>query len=140
MAASLNKVQIIGCLGKDPIGRFLPDGEAITDISIATTDTWRDKKSGETKEATEWHRVVFTNRLAEIVVKYLKKGSQVYVEGQLRTRKWTDKDGVEHKVTEIRASEMKMLGSPKSNASGSTTSSSSSSDAEFAQAEDERPF
>ena len=108
--ASINKVILIGNLGRDPEVRYLPDGGAVTNISVATTDTWKDK-SGEKQERTEWHRVAFFGRLAEIAGEYLKKGSQVYIEGSLRTRKWQDKDGQDRYTTEIVASEMKMLGS-----------------------------
>ncbi|MBI5908871.1 MAG: single-stranded DNA-binding protein [Betaproteobacteria bacterium] len=108
--ASINKVILIGNLGRDPETRFLPSGSAVANISIATTDTWKDKTSGEKKEATEWHRVVFFGRLAEIVGEYLKKGSQIYVEGRLQTRKY-EKDGQDHYSTEIIADTMKMLGS-----------------------------
>ena len=108
--ASVNKVIIVGNLGRDPEMRSFPSGDQVANVTIATTDRWKDKNSGEMKEATEWHRVVFNGRLAEIVGEYLRKGSQVYVEGSLRTRKWTDKDGVEKFTTEIRADEMKMLG------------------------------
>ena len=108
--ASINKVIIVGNLGKDPEMRSFPNGDQIANVSIATTDRWKDKTSGEMKEATEWHRINFNGRLAEIVGQYLKKGSQVYVEGSLRTRKWTDKDGVEKFTTEIRADQMQMLG------------------------------
>ena len=109
--ASINKVIIVGNLGKDPEMRTFPNGDQVANVSIATTDRWKDKASGEMKEATEWHRINFTGRLAEVVGQYLKKGSQVYVEGSLRTRKWTDKDGVEKFATEIRADQMQMLGS-----------------------------
>ena len=109
--ASVNKVIIVGNLGKDPETRYAPSGDAICNITLATTDTWRDKASGEKREATEWHRVVFFGKLAEIAGQYLRKGSQVYVEGSLRTRKWQDKDGQDRYTTEIRADEMKMLGS-----------------------------
>ena len=109
--ASINKVIIVGNLGRDPETRYLPSGEAVTNISVATTDTWKDKASGEKKEATEWHRVAFFGRLAEIAGEYLKKGSQVYVEGQLRTRKWQDKEGKDRYTTEIRGDVMQMLGS-----------------------------
>jgi single-strand DNA-binding protein len=108
--ASLNKVLLIGNLGRDPETRYMPDGGAITNISIATTSQWKDK-SGEKQESTEWHRVAFFGRLAEIAGEYLKKGSQVYVEGRIRTRKWQDKDGQDKYTTEIIADEMKMLGS-----------------------------
>jgi len=109
--ASVNKVILVGNLGRDPETRYSPDGGAITNVSIATTDTWKDKATGEKKENTEWHRVVFFNRLGEIAGEYLKKGSSVYVEGRLKTRKWTDKDGVEKYTTEIVADNMQMLGS-----------------------------
>ncbi|MBS0316870.1 MAG: single-stranded DNA-binding protein [Proteobacteria bacterium] len=109
--ASVNKVIIVGNLGRDPEVRSFPSGDRVANVTIATTDKWKDKQSGEMREATEWHRVVFGGRLAEIVEQYLRKGSQVYVEGSLRTRKWTDKDGVEKYTTEIRADQMQMLGS-----------------------------
>jgi single-strand DNA-binding protein len=109
--ASVNKVIIVGNLGRDPEVRYLPSGDAVTNITVATTDKWKDKASGEQKEATEWHRIAFFGRLAEIAGQYLKKGSQVYIEGRLRTRKYTDKDGVEKYATEIAADTMQMLGS-----------------------------
>jgi single-strand DNA-binding protein len=108
--ASVNKVIIVGNLGADPETRFLPSGEAVANIRVATTETWKDKQSGEKKEATEWHRIAFFGRLAEIAGEYLKKGSQVYVEGSLRTRKWQDKEGQDRYTTEIRGDVMKMLG------------------------------
>lgn len=108
--ASVNKVIIVGNLGRDPEVRYSASGDAMCNITVATTETWKDKQSGEKKEATEWHRISFFGRLAEIAGQYLKKGSQVYVEGSLRTRKWTDKEGQERYTTEIRADEMKMLG------------------------------
>ena len=108
--ASVNKVILVGNLGRDPESRYGADGSAIVNVSLATTDNWRDKASGERKEATEWHRLVFFGKLAEIAGQYLKKGSQVYVEGRLRTRKWQDKDGQERQTTEIVVEEMKMLG------------------------------
>jgi single-strand DNA-binding protein len=109
--ASVNKVILVGNLGADPETRYLPSGEAVTNIRIATTDRWKDKASGEMKEATEWHRIAFFGRLAEIAGEYLKKGSQVYVEGSLRTRKWQDKEGQDRYSTEIRGDVMQMLGS-----------------------------
>ena len=109
--ASVNKVILVGNLGRDPETRYMPNGEAVTNCTLATTDTWKDKTSGEKKEATEWHRVVFFRRLAEIAGQYLKKGSQVYIEGALKTRKWTDKEGQERYTTEIVADSMQMLGS-----------------------------
>lgn len=108
--AALNKVLLIGNLGADPETRYTTSGDAVCSIRLATTDTWRDKASGEQREATEWHRIVFYRRLAEIAGQYLKKGSQVYIEGRLRTRKWQDKDGQDRYTTEIEATEMKMLG------------------------------
>ncbi|HEV7476730.1 MAG TPA: single-stranded DNA-binding protein [Burkholderiales bacterium] len=108
--ASVNKVIVVGNLGADPETRFLPSGEAVTNIRVATTDKWKDKASGEMKEATEWHRISFFGRLAEVAGEYLKKGSQVYVEGSLRTRKWQDKDGQDRYSTEIRGDVMQMLG------------------------------
>ena len=108
--ASVNKVILVGNLGRDPEMRTFPSGDQVANVTIATTDRWRDKNTGENKEATEWHRVSFHGRLAEIVGQYLKKGSQVYVEGSLRTRKWTDQSGQERYATEIRADSMQMLG------------------------------
>jgi single-strand DNA-binding protein len=109
--ASVNKVIIVGNLGTDPETRYLPSGDAVTNIRVATTDKWKDKQSGETKEQTEWHNINFFGKLAEIAGQYLRKGSQVYVEGSLRTRKYTDKNGVEKYATDIRADTMQMLGS-----------------------------
>ncbi len=108
--ASVNKVIIVGNLGRDPEVRYMPDGGAIANISVATTESWKDK-SGEKQERTEWHRVAFFGKLAEIAGEYLKKGSQVYVEGSLRTRKWQDKEGKDRYTTEIVADRMQMLGS-----------------------------
>ena len=109
--ASVNKVIIVGNLGRDPETRYMPSGDAITNVAVATTDKWKDKATGEQKEATEWHRISFFGKLAEIAGQYLKKGSQVYIEGKLRTRKYTDKDGVEKYSTDIVADTMQMLGS-----------------------------
>jgi single-strand DNA-binding protein len=109
--ASVNKVIIVGNLGADPETRYLPSGDAVTSIRVATTDRYKDKQSGEMREATEWHNISFFGKLAEIAGQYLKKGSQVYVEGSLRTRKYTDKNGVEKYATDIRADTMQMLGS-----------------------------
>jgi len=108
--ASVNKVIIVGNLGRDPETRYMPNGDAVTNVAVATTESWKDKNSGEKKELTEWHRITFYRKLAEIAGQYLKKGSQVYVEGRLQTRKWTDKDGVEKYTTEIIADSMQMLG------------------------------
>jgi len=115
--ASVNKAILIGNLGKDPEVRYMPSGEAIANITLATTDTWKDK-SGEKQERTEWHRVSFFGRQAEVVGEYLKKGSQIYVEGRIQTRKWQDKDGQDRYTTEIVADRMQMLGS-KSSGGGS---------------------
>jgi single-strand DNA-binding protein len=108
--ASVNKVIIVGNLGRDPEMRTFPSGDQVANVTVATTDKWKDKQTGEMKEATEWHRIIFSGRLAEIAGQYLRKGSQVYVEGSLRTRKWTDQSGVEKYSTEIRADQMQMLG------------------------------
>jgi single-strand DNA-binding protein len=109
--ASVNKVIVVGNLGKDPETRFLPDGKAVCNFSVATTDKWTDKATNEKKEATEWHRISSFGRLAEICGEYLKKGSQVYIEGKLRTRKWQDKEGQDRYSTDIIADVMQMLGS-----------------------------
>jgi single-strand DNA-binding protein len=109
MARGVNKVILIGNLGKDPEVRYMPSGSAVANVSIATTEQWKDKQSGERQERTEWHNVVFYNRLAEIAGEYLKKGSKVYIEGKLRTRKWQDKTGADRYTTEIVADDMQML-------------------------------
>lgn len=110
MARGVNKVILIGNLGNDPDTRYTAGGAAVANISLATTDSWRDKESGEQQDRTEWHRVVFFGRLAEIVSEYLHKGSQIYIEGRIQTRKWQDKDGNDRYTTEIVANEMQMLG------------------------------
>ena len=110
MARGINKVILVGNLGADPETRYTASGTAITNIRIATSESWRDKQSGEKQERTEWHRVVFFNRLAEIAGEYLRKGSQVYIEGSLRTRKWQDQGGLDRYTTEIVGREMQMLG------------------------------
>jgi single-strand DNA-binding protein len=110
MAKGINKVILIGHLGQDPEVKYMPSGSAVANVSIATTESWKDKNTGEKKDKTEWHRVIFFARLAEIVGEYLRKGSQVYVEGRLQTRKWQDKNGQDRYTTEIVASEMQMLG------------------------------
>ncbi|EHD1633499.1 single-stranded DNA-binding protein, partial [Salmonella enterica] len=110
----LNKVQIIGYLGQDPEVRYLPNGKAVANLSLATSDTWKDKQTGEPKERTEWHRVVLYEKLADVAGEYLRKGAQVYIEGELRTRKWTDQNGQERYTTEVVVSmqgTMQMLGS-----------------------------
>lgn len=109
--ASVNKVILVGNVGRDPEIRTFPSGDKVANVSLATTDRWRDKNNGENKEATEWHRVVFSQKLAEIVEQYVRKGAQLYIEGSLRTRKWTDQaSGQERYATEIRADTMQMLG------------------------------
>jgi len=110
MARGINKVILVGNLGADPETRYMPSGGAVTNLSIATSESWKDKQSGEQNERTEWHRVAMFNRLAEIAAEYLRKGSQVYIEGKLRTRKWQDRDGNDRYTTEIIADEMQMLG------------------------------
>ena len=111
MARGVNKVILIGNLGNDPEQKAMPNGNAVTNITVATSESWKDKQTGQQQERTEWHRVVFFNRLAEIAGQYLSKGSKVYLEGQLRTRKWQDQSGADRYTTEIIASEMQMLDS-----------------------------
>ena len=122
MAKGINKVILVGNLGNDPEVKYMPSGGAVTNFSLATTDSWKDKTTGERVDKTEWHRVVFFNRLAEIAGEYLKKGSQVYIEGALRTRKW-DKNGTDMYTTEIVGSEMQMLGSRSGGSTGFDQSS-----------------
>ena len=110
MARGINKVILVGNLGADPETRYMPSGSAVTNLSVATSESWKDKQSGEQKERTEWHKVVMFDRLAEVAAEYLRKGSQVYIEGKLQTRKWQDRDGNDRWTTEIRANEMQMLG------------------------------
>jgi single-strand DNA-binding protein len=110
MARGINKVILVGNLGQDPETRYMPSGGAVTNFTLATNESWKDKQSGEQKERTEWHKVAMFNRLAEVAAEYLRKGSQVYVEGKLRTRKWQDKDGNDRYTTEVIADEMQMLG------------------------------
>lgn len=110
MSASINKVILIGNLGKDPETRYMPNGDAVTNVTLATSESWFDKESGERQERTEWHRVVFYRKLAEIAGEYLTKGAPIYVEGKISTRKWTDKEGIERYATEIIAGELRMLG------------------------------
>src|SRR5919201_5678246 len=154
--ASVNKVILVGNLGRDPETKYMPDGAAITNVSLATSFQWTDKASGEKKEETEWHRVVFRGRLAEIAGEYLKKGSQVYVEGRLRTRKWQDKEGQDRYTTEIVADTMQMLGSragsgepraesmsraePKPAAAAGATATAKKPAGKFDDMEDDIPF
>ena len=145
MARGVNKVILVGYLGKDPEVRYMPSGTAVTNVTLATSDQWKDKQTGEQKERTEWHNIVFFNRLAEIAGEYLKKGSQVYVEGRLQTEKWQDKQGNDRYTTKIYANEMQMLGS-RGGAGGSSgynqSSSSNQSAPEMANAnfDDDIPF
>ena len=110
MARGVNKVILVGNLGQDPNAKYAPNGSCVTNISVATSEAWRDKQSGENQERTEWHNVVFFGRLAEVARDYLKKGSQVYIEGKLQTNKWQDKNGVDRYTTQVVVSEMQMLG------------------------------
>ncbi len=110
MARGINKVIIVGNLGQDPETRYMPSGSAVTNFTVATNESWKDKQTGEQKDRTEWHRVAMFNRLAEVAAEYLRKGSQVYIEGKLRTRKWQGQDGNDRYTTEIIADEMQMLG------------------------------
>lgn len=147
MARGINKVIIVGNLGADPEVRYTPNGNAVTNLNIATTTNWRDKQSGENQEKTEWHRVVMFNRLAEVAGEYLKKGSKVYIEGSLRTRKWQDKNGMERYTTEIVSNEMQMLDSrgggsydSSMNQSDAVTTASNSSQGGVDQFDDDIPF
>ena len=149
MARGVNKVIVVGNLGSDPDTRYVPSGSAVTNLSIATSESWKDKQTGEQKERTEWHKVAMFGRLAEIAAEYLKKGSQVYIEGKLRTRKWQDKEGKDRWTTEIIADEMQMLGgrsgggapamneSPRSNDSAGSNAPPPASDTPF---DDDIPF
>jgi single-strand DNA-binding protein len=144
MARGINKVIVVGNLGADPDTRYMPSGNAVTNISVATSESWNDKETGEKQEKTEWHRVVFFGRLAEIVSEYLKKGSQVYVEGKLQTRKWEDKEGNERWTTEIVANQMQMLGERMSQGASNqnkvTKTDSSSNEFVDEEFDDDIPF
>ena len=129
MARGINKVILVGNLGKDPEIRYMPSGQAVANVTIATSEQWKDKQTGDKKENTEWHRVVFFGRLAEIVGEYLKKGSQVYVEGRLQTRKWQGQDGQDRYTTEIVANDMQMLGA-RGGSAGFTPSEAPAAEAE----------
>jgi single-strand DNA-binding protein len=111
MARGVNKVILVGNLGKDPETRYMPSGSAVTNLTLATSESWKDKQTGDQQERTEWHKIAMFGRLAEIAAEYLRKGSQVYIEGKIRTRKWQDKEGKDRYTTEIIADEMQMLGS-----------------------------
>lgn len=136
--ASVNKTTLVGNLGADPDIRYMPDGTPTATLAIATTDSWKDKATGEKKEKTEWHRVVFFKGLAELAQKYLKKGSQIYVEGKLRTRKWTDKEGIDRYTTEIVGREMQMLGKKPAEETQDAPKSDAPSDA--GDMDDDIPF
>ena len=128
MARGINKVILVGNLGADPETRYMPSGGAVTNIRVATSESWKDKNTGDQQERTEWHSVAFFGRLAEIAAEYLRKGSQVYIEGKLRTRKWQDRDGNDRWSTEVVANEMQMLGGrPGGGAPAQSSSSSASS-------------
>lgn len=138
--ASVNKVILIGRITKDPEQRFMSNGDAVTNATIATSETWKDKKSGEKQEKSEFHRVTFYRKLAEIVGEYLKKGSPVYIEGRLETRKWTDKEGIERYTTDIIANDMKMLGSKQGNSEQSERTKTETQSGGFDDMEDDIPF
>ena len=148
MARGINKVILVGTLGADPDTRYTPSNAAVANLSIATNESWKDKQSGEQKEKTEWHRVVMFNRLAEIATEYLRKGSQVYIEGQIQTRKWEDTEGNDRYTTEIVANEMQMLGgrstgtnsSPKPNESASQDAPSATDSQNTDDFDDDIPF
>lgn len=148
MARGVNKVILIGNLGNDPEVRYTPSGSAVANVNLATSETWRDKQSGEIQDRTEWHRIVFFNRLAEIVGEYLCKGSKVYIEGTLRTRKWVDKNGIDRFTTEVIANEMHILDSrnhnrrkeEKEEKADEPAASEETKKSELATAEDDAPF
>ncbi len=133
MARGVNKVILVGNLGGDPETRYMPSGGAVTNVTLATSESWKDKQTGEQQDRTEWHRVVFFNRLAEIAGEYLRKGSKLYVEGSLRTRKWTDQNGVERYTTEIVGSEMQMLDARPAGAGAPSPRSQSQSQSQSQQ-------
>ena len=133
MARGVNKVILVGNLGKDPEVRYMPNGNAVANITLATSESWKDKTSGEQQEKTEWHRIVMFRRLGEIAGEYLKKGSQVYIEGKLQTRKWQDNSGNDRYTTEIVASDMQMLGGRSGGGSAEFSSNSASAQAAPAQ-------
>jgi single-strand DNA-binding protein len=128
MARGINKVIIVGNLGGDPETRYMPSGSAVTNLTVATNESWKDKATGEQKDRTEWHKVAMFNRLAEVAAEYLRKGSQVYIEGKLRTRKWQDKSGQDRWTTEIVADEMQMLGGRGGSGGGGSAPMNSPSD------------
>jgi single-strand DNA-binding protein len=144
MARGINKVILVGNVGKDPETRYMPNGKAVTNFSVATSDGWTDKQTGDKQERTEWHNVVLFEKLAEIASQYLRKGSQVYIEGSLRTRKWQDKEGKDRYTTEIVGREMQMLGGRSGSTGGGSTESSapasSSPPADDGGFDDDIPF
>jgi single-strand DNA-binding protein len=143
MARGVNKVILVGNLGADPEVKYMPNGNAVANVTLATSESWKDKQSGEQKDKTEWHRVVFFRRLAEIAGEYLKKGSQIYIEGKLQTRKWQDKNGNDRYTTEIIANEMQMLGSRGGGSADFGASSSAAAPAAAAtvdEFDDDIPF
>lgn len=147
MARGVNKVILIGNLGQDPEVRYTPNGNAVANVTLATSTTWRDKQTGGLQERTEWHRIAFFNRLAEIVGEYLRKGSKVYIEGSLRTRKWQDKNGADRYTTEIIANEMHMLdnrsatyGNQESSSYKQANQTVTSNDTSYPDLEDDIPF
>ena len=135
MARGINKVILVGNLGADPETRYMPSGGAVTNIRVATSESWKDKQTGEAQERTEWHRVAMFGKLAEIAAEYLRKGSQVYLEGSIRTRKWQDKEGQDRYSTEIIANEMQMLGGRGDSSAPARAKQASGSDAQSAVAE-----
>ena len=139
MARGINKVIIVGNLGGDPETRYMPSGSAVTNLTVATNESWKDKQSGEKQERTEWHNVVFFNRLAEIAGEYLKKGSKVYIEGRLQTRKWQDKSGVDRYTTEIVANDLQMLDSRGGSAEFGQAGNAGKSQAAAAQSAQSAP-
>lgn len=134
--SSLNSVQLIGRLGQDPESRAMPNGNAVANLSIATSETWKDKQTGEKKERTEWHRICLFGRIAEVATEYLSKGDLVYIGGSLRTRKWTDKQGVERYSTEIMGSELKMLHTKGRQGSGASANKPTAQSQESAPPQD----
>ncbi len=139
MARGVNKVTIVGNLGNDPETKYMPSGGAVTNISVATSESWKDKQTGQPQERTEWHRIVFFNRLAEIAGEYLKKGSQVYVEGKIQTRKWQDQSGQDRYTTEIVANEMQMLGGRQGGGMGGGMGGDPGYDQSYAPAQQAAP-
>ncbi len=142
MARGINKVILVGNLGADPESRTMPSGSAVTNIRVATSESWKDKNTGDQQERTEWHNVAFFGRLAEVAGEYLRKGSQVYVEGKLRTRKWQDRDGNDRWTTEVIANEMQMLGGRPGSGAPAQATSAAVADAPPASTEfdDDIPF